>query len=77
MVTIPDSLAGHVFNANLDDEDVVVDAYVVLRVQSVESGDTSVIVATTTHTDVVVATGLLACAHDIDAQTSWASRDDD
>lgn len=69
MVTIPDSLNGHVFNATLDDDDVVVDAYVVLRVQSIESGDTSVIVGTTSHTDVVVATGLLACAKEIDAQS--------
>lgn len=77
MVTIPDSLAGHTFGVDIDDDDVVVDAYVVVRVQNMETGKTAVVTATTDHTDVVVSRGLLACATEISAQTEWADRDDD
>lgn len=77
MTSIPAALADHVFNADIEDGDAVVDAYVIVRVQNIETGDTSVVVSTTAHTDVVVATGLLACATEISAQTDWARHEDD
>jgi hypothetical protein len=60
----------------LDDQELIVDALVVARVQRPD-GSTAVFVDRTQHSDVVTVEGLLACAREIQNQQAWDNRGDE
>lgn len=60
----------------LTDDELIVDALVVARVQRPD-GSTAVFVDRTRHTDVVLVEGLLNCARQIQDQQAWDNHGED
>lgn len=59
MRDVRDALSAVEFNADLNDDDLIVDAFVVMRVQD-ETGRTWITTAVTEHTDDIITAGLLS-----------------
>lgn len=59
----------------LEDDEMIVDAFVVARIQRPD-GSTTVFVDRTRHSDVVTVEGLISCARQIQDQQAWDNRGD-
>jgi hypothetical protein len=62
---------------DLGDQDVVLDAMVIMRLQSLEDGETRFGLAYSKHTDFIVRGGLLKRANDLDELETVMAIDDD
>jgi len=70
------AISGLVFEIDFDDDEVVADAVVVLRVTRLSDGRNTVALAKSDGADIVTITGLIECARQINAG-DWHSVDED
>ena len=71
---IQDHLVSLEFGFHLAEEEVIEDAVILMRVMNMTTGRRTFAASTTTHTDGIVTTGLLACG--IEVQSGWSESKD-
>jgi hypothetical protein len=67
MATIQEAIAGLEFGLTIEDDEIVSDALVILRITRMTDGRNTVGFTKSDGADVVIVSGLLECARQIDA----------